>query len=57
VHRPHRDDLARAAEGLPWRRWLRRGRPRNATAGQDAPARAASTTAEVTLARSGSSMM
>jgi dethiobiotin synthetase len=56
VHRPHRDVLARAAEGLPWRRWLGRGRPRTATAGQDAPARAASTTAAVTLARSSSSM-
>ena len=56
VHDPQRDALARAAEGLPWRRWLRRGRPRTATASQDAPARAASTTAAVTLARSGSSM-
>ena len=56
VHHPHRDALARAAEGLPWRRWLQRGRPRTATASQDAPARAASTTAAVTLARSGSSM-
>ena len=56
VHHPHRDVLARAAEGLPWRRWLRRGRPRAATADHDAPARAASTTAAVTLARSGSSM-
>ena len=56
VHHPHRDVLARAAEGLPWRRWLRRGRPRAATADHDDPARAASTTAAVTLARSGSSM-
>ena len=56
VHDPQRDALARAAEGLPWRRWLQRGRPRTATASQDAPARAASTTAAVTLARSGSSM-
>ena len=56
VHHPHRDVLARAAEGLPWRRWLRRGRPRAATADHDAAARAASTTAAVTLARSGSSM-
>jgi len=56
VHDPQRTALACAAEGLPWRRWLQRGRPRTATASQDAPARAASTTAAVTLARSGSSM-
>jgi dethiobiotin synthetase len=31
VRHPHRDALARAAAGLPWRRWLRRGRPRPAT--------------------------
>jgi dethiobiotin synthetase len=37
VHHPHRDALARAAEGLPWRRWLRRGRPRTATAVRTPP--------------------
>jgi dethiobiotin synthetase len=56
VRHPHRDALARAGGGLPWRRWLPRGRPRIATGSQDTPARAASTTAAVTLARSGSSM-
>jgi dethiobiotin synthetase len=56
VHHPRRDALARAAEDLPWRRWLGHGRPRTATGTQDTPARAASTTAAVTLARSGSSM-
>jgi dethiobiotin synthetase len=54
VHHPRRDALARAADCMPWRRWL--GRPRTVTVGQDAPARAASTTAAVTVARSGSSM-
>jgi dethiobiotin synthetase len=39
VHHPHRDALARAAEGLPWRRWLRRQGPRAAT-GVTTPPRA-----------------
>jgi dethiobiotin synthetase len=56
VHQPHPGALARAAERLPWRRWLGRDRPRTAAGSQDTPARAASTTAAVTLARSGSSM-
>jgi dethiobiotin synthetase len=56
VRHPQRDELARAGACLPWRRWLPRGRPRAAAAGQQAPARAASTTAALTLARSGSSM-
>ena len=60
MERSNRETIARMAgievEGLPWRRWLRRSGPRMATASQDAPTRAASTTAAVTLARSGSSM-
>jgi dethiobiotin synthetase len=56
VPRPQRDALARAGACLPWRRWLARARPGTAGASQDTPARAASTTASVTLARSGSSI-
>jgi dethiobiotin synthetase len=54
VESPEPADLARAGEGLPWQRWL--GGPQSAGPQPVDPARAAATTAPVTLASSSSSI-
>jgi len=52
VHRPHPGALAQAGAGLPWRRWLLRPPVDEPGEDQAIPARAASTTAAVTVSRS-----